>query len=419
MSYSIFSITGNRACTYLNLREILLQETCMKKALFIGLAPLMFATQVMAATNTIQLTVNQQDLAHYRDKPEKYEFTGAQLQLNNNPAVALEEMETRGQGSIAYKRRNFGLKTEQKIQVGRIDSKKINLLSMSADPGYISTRLGLMTAELLQIGAAQPTEYVEVFINGKTNGLYSMVAKPKATLDSSPYVVRRGYKSRLITEEAEISKKLSPAQVKEIEAALATIYGSIATKSGQALFSSLKQVMDIDAYMRWMVMNSLYTNGDFPDEIFFYVDAEMYKQGRIFFRVMPWDFDDLFKEMHGVLTNKTEAAKPENKESILYSYEDKLDRSFSPANAYMYEQLKATARQLLPNQLSTHNTDQLLAQIRAELYEYAGHNGIVAMTAQDSGRKGVAYTAKEISDLFIKRRQQIESRRAYLLERIK
>ena len=336
----------------------------MKKALLIGLAPIVFITNAFAA-NIIRLNVSQLDLTHYRDKPEKYEFVGAQFQLNNNPNLQLEEMETRGQGSISYKRRNFGLKLTEKIQVGRIDSKKINLLSMSADPGYVSTRLGLMAAELLQIGQAQPT------------------------------------------------------QVQQIEAVANSIYQDVATKHGQELFTSLKQKMDIDAYMRWMVMNSLFTNGDFPDEIFFYVDADMYAQGKIFFRVMPWDFDDLFKGMHSVLTNQTEAAKPENLNSILYSYEDRLDRSFSPANVYMYEQLKATARLVLNNHLTPAATDNLLYKIRTELTEYAGNAGIIAMTGQDSGRKGIPYSASEIGGLFSKRKKQIDDRRAWLMERIK
>lgn len=390
----------------------------MKKALLIGLAPLVFVVQAMAA-NYIQLTVNPTDLAHYRDKPEKYQFTGARFQLNHNSVLQLEEMETRGQGSISYKRRNFGLKLPQTIQLGRIDSKKINLLSMSADPGYISTRLGLMTAELLEIGLAQPTEYAEVFINGYTNGLYTVVEKPKSTLEHSPYVVRRGYKSRFITEEAEASLKLSRTQVQQIEAVAASIYTDVSSKQGPDLFASLKQKMDIEAYMRWMAMNSLYMNGDFPDEIFFYVDADLYRQGKIFFRVMPWDFDDLFKEMHKVLTNSTEAAKPENKDSILYSYEDRLDRSFSPSNVYMYEQFKNTARKVIGSKLTPDVTDGLLMQIRNDLSQYAGNNGILQMGSQDSGRKGVPYTTKEISDLLTKRKKQIEQRRAYLLERLK
>lgn len=390
-----------------------------KKGLLIGLAQISFVTSAFAY-NVIELSVNGNDLAHYKDKPEKYTFAESQFKLNNTPAIIVEEMETRGQGSIAYRRKNFGLKLSQKIQLGRVEAKKLNLLSMSADPGYISSRLGLMTAEVLNIGKALPSEYVEVKINGKTNGLYAIVQKPKAAMsDISPYVVRRGYKSRFAHEEAEISKKITPAQTEEIKAVADSIYTDVATKKDATLFNSLKQKMDIDAYMRWMSMNSLYTNGDFPDEIFFYVDGDMYKQGKIFFRVMPWDFDDLFKPMHAVATNATEAAKPENKDSILYSYEDRLDRSFSPSNVYMYSQLKFAMLDVLVNRLTQSQTDKLLTQIHSEISEYLANGEILQMGSQDSSRKNTPYTKSEIQNLFLKHKKQIDERRAYLLEKVK
>ncbi|MGZ3772007.1 MAG: CotH kinase family protein [Bdellovibrio sp.] len=387
------------------------------KKLIICLPQFMVLNSAMAY-NQIEITVSSSDLSHYKEKPEKYKFADAQFKLNDGGILHVEELETRGQGSIFYQRKNFGLKLEQKIRIGRIESKKIDLLSMSADPGYISTRLGLMTAELLKIGVPLPTEYAEVKINGVSNGLYTLVEKPKAALDKSPYVVRRGYRSRFITEEAEISRTLTTVQVSEIRKAAQSIYTTVATKKGSELFLELKQKMDIDAYMRWMVMNSLYTNGDFPDEIFFYVDAEMYKQGRIFFRVMPWDFDDLFKTMHNAKRNEIETAKPENKFSILYSYEDNLDLSFSPANAYMYDQLKTTARQLLAKELSQSNTDTLLNQIHSEISEYLKNAEILRISSEDSARKGVSFTQDEIEKLFLKRKKQIDARRAILLERI-
>lgn len=392
----------------------------LKKGLLLGLAQITFATSAFAY-NVIDLSVNSNDLAHYRDKAEKYEFIGAQFKLNNDPLIAAEQMETRGQGSIGYRRKNFGLKLAQKMQIGRVQTKKIDLLSMSADPGYISTRLGLMTSELLNIGTPLPTEYVEVKLNGKSNGLYAIVQKPKSAFsDNSPYVVRRGYKSRFAHEEAEMSKKLTPAQAAEIKAVADSIYTDIATKKDVNLFNSLKQKMDIESYMRWMAMNSLYLNGDFPDEIFFYVDGDMYKQGKIYFRVSPWDFDDLFHTaMHAVPINDTETAKPENKDSVLYSYEDKIDRAFSPANVYMYSQLKYIMQDLLVNKLTETTTDNLLKQIHSEISEYLTNPEILQMSSQDSGRKNIAYTKTEIQNLFLKRKKQIDQRRAYLLEKVK
>ena len=396
-----------------------------KKGLLLGLAQISFVTSAFGY-NAINLSVQANDLAHYKDRAEKYQFAPGQLtlvadgQLNQNPGAAInfEELETRGQGSIAYSRKNFGIKLESPIRLGRVEAKKLDLLSMSADAGYISTRLGLLTAEALEIGVPLPTAYFELFLNGKSNGLYLAVEKPKSAMGKSPYVVRRGYKSRFDHDGAEISKKLSAAQAQEIKAVADSIYTDIATKSGETLFNSLKSKMDIGAYMRWMAMNSLYTNGDFPDEIFFFVDTEMYKQGKIYFRVTPWDTDDLFKAMHNVPINPTEAAKPENARSILYSYEDKLDRSFSPANTYMYEQLKATTRTVLAK-LTSDVTDGLLRHIYSEIQEYLTNQNVLTISGKDSGRKGVMYTKSEIEHIFLKRKKQIDERRAILLERVK
>lgn len=391
-----------------------------KKTLFISLAQIVFASSALAY-NVIQLKVTDQDLLNYKAKPEKYVFSEAYFKLNNSEVFKVEDLETRGQGSIGYSRKNFGLKLSDSIQLGRLKAKKIDLLSMSADAGYISTRLGLMTAELLKIGTPLLTEYAELYINGKSNGLYTVVEKPKSAFSKdSPYVVRRGYKSAFQHYEADVSKKLTQTEIQKIRATADSIYQDIATKKDEALMNSLKQKMDIEAYLRWMAMNSLYTNGDFPDEIFFYVDGEMYKQGRIYFRVSPWDFDDLFKSsMHNVPINERERLNPANVNSILYSYEDKLDRAFAPSNAYMYEQFKTVAKQVIINDLPKSVTDGLLTKIGSEIKEYLKSQDILQMSGKDSGRKGVAYTAKEIEALFYKRSQQIEARRAVLLERLK
>lgn len=387
-----------------------------KKGLLIGFTQILSVSSAFAY-NTINLSINANDYLHYRDKAEKYLFAETQFKLNNEPAITAHEMETRGQGSIGYNRKNFGLKLDRPIRLGRIKSEKLNLLSMAADAGYISTRLGLLTAELLKIGTPLPTEYAEVIINGKSNGLYTIVEKPKSAI-KSPYVVRRGYKSRFFHEEAEISKILTEAQVQQIKDTADSIYQDISTKKDVLLFNSLQKKMDIQAYMRWMAMNSLYTNGDYPDEVFFYVDAEMYKKGLIYFRVTPWDFDDLFKPMHGVPLNATAAAKPENQNSILYSYEDRLDRSFAPVNTYMYAQFKATARQVIADILTEIKTDALLGQIYTDISEYLDNAAILQMGAKDSGRKGISYTKNEIRNLFVKRKKQIDERRALLLERV-
>ncbi|HLM76068.1 MAG TPA: CotH kinase family protein, partial [Polyangiaceae bacterium] len=53
--------------------------------------------------------------------------------------------------------------------------------------------------------------------------------------------------------------------------------------------------MDLDAYLRWVALNTLLHNGDYIDEAFFYASAE---DNAWFHRVMGWDLDDLFEDCH-------------------------------------------------------------------------------------------------------------------------
>ncbi len=371
--------------------------------------------QFAFATNVVDLQISQKDLDRYAQKNEAYIFAESNLSLNGQPWQQIEEMETRGQSSIAAKRKNFGIKLKEKIFLTEIKAKNIDLLNMWIDKGYISSKFGLMIVDQLHIGASISNEYTEVRINGKTNGLYLMVEKPKSAAGESPFIVRRGYKSRFKVDSAKIDKQLSPQAVSEIELAGLSIYKSIATKSGSDLFNDLKNKMDIEAYMKWMTMNSLFKNGDGADEVFFYVDANMYKQGKIYFRIMPWDFDDLFKSMHSVPVNQAEFER--NPNSIIYNFEDKLDFKFANDD-YMYGQLKLMMRQLLTNELSQANTSAVLDSIQQDILPYLERPEILEISKLDAGRNGNGYTKKEILDIIASRKIEIERRRNWLLNRM-
>lgn len=384
----------------------------MKKSLIFILVIL--SSQFVTATNVVDLQISSADLEKYSEKPEAYAFKNVNLKVNDQPWVTVEEMETRGQSSIAAKRRNFGIKLEKKINLGQVVSKNVNLLNMWIDKGYVSSKFGLMIVDHLNIGAPITNEYTEVRINGKSNGLYLMVEKPKSAAGASPYVVRRAYKSRFKTDEAKISKSLTKAEVTEIEKAGASIYAAIASKSGSNLMSELVNRMDIEAYMKWMIMNSLFKNGDGADEVFFYVDAEMYAAGKIYFRIMPWDFDDLFKSMHSVSVNQTEVDR--NPNTIIYNFEDKIDLKIAN-DTFLYSELKRLARNLLLNELSQEKTSAVFDKIQEEISPYLERTDILAPSKLDAGRKGLGYTKNEILGIIAGRKSEIEKRRAWLLQR--
>ncbi len=373
-----------------------------------------FGFMAWAQVNVIDLEVTAKDLQSYRLKSEKYVFENPKMRVNGSVWMNLEDMHTRGQSSLSARRRNFGLELSEPVQLSQFRAKKINLLSMWTDRGYISSKLGLLTSEHLQIGVALPTEYTEVRLNGKTNGLYLAVEKPKAAAKRSPFVVRRGYGSRFLVQEAKISDDLTETQVQQITQALRALYANLQSKSGEKLHQALTASMDLESYMKWMAINSLYRNGDGPDEVFFYVDSEKYAAGQIYFRIMPWDFDDLFKPMHSPAINKAEISK--NPNSLIYNFEDKLDLAFA-RDQFLYYQLKQKMKSLLMNELSVSQTDLLLGKIQTEITPYLEREDLLEMGRLDSGRNGKPYTKNEILETFSSRKTQIDQRRQWLLDR--
>ncbi|MFN7904324.1 MAG: CotH kinase family protein [Pseudobdellovibrionaceae bacterium] len=363
------------------------------------------------AINTIDLEITAKDFDLYKKKSDAYQFEKAQLRLNGQQWQVVEELATRGQSSLAAPRRNFGVDLPSALQIGEVRGKKLNLVSMWSDNGYIGTKLGLLTSQHLKIGKGLPTVFAELKMNGSSNGIYLVVQKPKSAADS-PYIVRRGYRSRFIYNEAKVDK-LSADQVTAITRALTSLYGNLEKYSGIDLLAKLKEHMDLEAYMKLMTLNSLFRNGDGADEVYFYIDSEMHKKGKIYFRIMPWDFDDLFKKMHSSEINNTERVK--NPQSIIYNFEDKLDLKFA-RDPILYGELKKFVNQLLQNELSKVPVDQLISQVLNELMPYLDLEDILNMSRLDGGRKNRPYSKKEVLDIFVKRQIEIDQRRKLLIE---
>jgi len=395
------------------------------KKIFFSTILLCSELALSATANRIDLIITDSDLSQYSVGKESYSFKGASsLSVNGEAAIQINEMKTRGQGSLSAKRKNLGIDLEQPIVVKSVKGKKINLVNMWVDKGYISTRLGFLTANLLEIGKKQQSEYVELVINGQSNGLYTIVEKPTKVVKDSPMVVRRRGKSKFDLINASVSEDLAKderskkAIVARLGKNLQAGYDQIDQLSGEQLWRFLENNMDIKSYMRLMVLNSLYTNGDGADEVFFYIDKKMYEQGRIYFRVLPWDSDDLFKAMHqsGNPASTNSRYKAKYPKSLIYNYEDKLDRKFADDN-YLYSKLKEETKTLLSSGglLDKNHTDALLNQLKEEIQPYLKNKDILQMGALDGGRDKKAYSESEVLTIIELRRKQIDARRSELL----
>lgn len=309
----------------------------------------------------------------------------AEISFNGGP-YQKSEVESRGQSCLTVaKRPCLGIKTESKIQfhgVNGLEGKTFNLASMWQDRGFVSSRLGFDMFRALGIFELK-SEYVVVWINDLPYGLYLATEKPKkaiARITDDAWIGRRGYKTRLETVEQSktISEKAAVAQFR-------SLYKDVSLLSGDALRLSLESKINLKRYMQWLIVNSVMLNGDYADEVFFYIDGKDLKRR---FEIMPWDFDDLFKEPHASPENTARAESINI--GLLYGFENPLDVKIAD-DPVLSRMLRSEARDIL-SKISPALVERVVGQIQRDLVSYAREPEVLNCGLRDSYRK--AYTEK-------------------------
>ena len=185
--------------------------------------------------------------------------------------------------------------------------------------------------------------YCELKINGTSEGIYMIIEEPEdwaIRKEHSPLVLRRGYNH--IIEKTKTDNKTDKAYTKKYLSFYKQIYKSLDNQKGEELYRTISQWIDMDFYMKWIAFNFLVHNGDYSDEVFFYIDPEIKK-----YRIIPWDYDDIF----AITPHEGKAQRHEAiGDQLLYSSEDKLDEVIAN-DPYLYEVYLKTLKEVL-NKLS-------------------------------------------------------------------
>lgn len=358
--------------------------------------------------NTIQIKLSAADFQKVIVGRGKKVEAPAEISFNSGPFLK-SEVESRGQSCLTTaKRPCLGIKTEKKIQflgVTGLEGKTFNLASMWQDRGFISSRLGFDMFRALGIFDLK-SEYVVVWVNDQPYGLYLVTEKPKkaiAKITDDAWIGRRGYKTRLETveESKTISEKSAVAQFR-------SLYSDLGSLSGEALKASLESKLNLKRYMQWLIVNSAMTNGDYADEVFFYIDGKDPKRR---FDIMPWDFDDLFKEPHAGPENQARANSIAT--GLLYGYENPLDVKIAD-DPVLAKLLKAEAREVLAK-MTPAFVEAVVGQIRSDLVSYAREPEVLNCGTRDSYRR--AYTERFFIEMSANRAASINKRVALLKTR--
>lgn len=320
---------------------------------------------------------------------------GISLSFNDEPLM-LREIRTRGESALRYQRKSFSVFLEESLLIpGRAGKKSGNfsrfkLVALTMDYTYIENRIGF---GILEEAGIMPLFYrfVEFQINGQTQGVYLLVEDPETYFkdQGSEFILRRGYNHRIDDVEFESSGFFSR---EEYESRFKEIYSVLPQYHGEQLYEQLSLRLNMEQYFRKMGIDYLLQNGDYTDEIYLYA---MIQNGQIQYRIIPWDYDDLFIDQPhevgvswgtGTIFGKrsyesVEDIYDEIGDKMIFSIEDDLDYAIA-MDAFVYERYEETLSELI-REIETAGFQELFEKIRIELAPFYSINEIVSQSNYD------------------------------------
>ena len=325
---------------------------------------------------------------------QKVMVKATRLIINGDTLIPVE-ITTRGQTTLYLRRKSYSLnlKSEASFKHGdRTKSfKKFFVLSLSMDKNYINNRLAF---EMMRVTRLFDLFYsfCELRINGQSEGICMVIERPEdwaMKKKDSPLMIRRGYNNNI--NKIKTDSKTNKDDIKKYRGYFRQIYISLNKYKGEELYKVLSNWVDLDVYMKWLAFNFFVRNGDYTDEVYFYIDPEINK-----FNIIPWDYDDLFSVA-------PHEGNDENKKNLgsklFFSTEDMLDKKIV-ADPYLYNKYLFQFRELL-NQLSSDVLKRIFENTYAELYPYYSNNEIIDKSKYDEYKDAsLIILENELSSLY-------------------
>jgi spore coat protein H len=264
------------------------------------------------------------------------------------------------------------------------------LISLTMDRNYFHNRLSFDLLNKLQIFHLD-YHYTELVINERSQGIYLLMERPTdwALKEvGSPFLIRRGYNGAI--DKVKAAKGVSTADKKRYNRQFREIYQAIHQLKGEALVSQLDSLMDMDEYFVWLSFNFLISNGDYSDELYFYIDKDSGK-----FRIVPWDYDDILKrEPHEGVRQRNQRIPAS---SLLFSSEDRLDVAIAN-DPELYKRYLIQMRRVL-SLLTDSLVEETLSNLYAELNPYLTSDNILKALSTDGYLTSVEKLKTDLMDV--------------------
>lgn len=305
----------------------------------------------------------------------KVSFKERNIVFNVDTVIA-RKIHTRGQTTLKFRRKSFSLSFDRKVIIYKNKESKefqnIYALNLVLDKNYVNNRLAF--ALLVKIGFPDLYySYGEVRINNQSEGIYLFIERPQdwAFNEGTPFMIRRGDQhdlTKVITK-----KKLNPVETQLFTNKCENLYAYLDQYTGEELYKVLSEILNLEMYMKWLAFNFLVKNGDYTDEVYFYIDP-----GSNRYNIIPWDFDDIFSS---VPHEGYDHIDPVIIDKYIFSSEDPLDVKIVE-DEYLYSIYLDQFHNILTT-LSPEKIKEELEIIFSELYPYYSNEEIMNMSKYD------------------------------------
>jgi hypothetical protein len=375
------------------------------------------------------IVTDSQRIRINESRGEQYEITDPvpDLKLDGN-FYKLDRFEIRGDNTLNFTRKGFSVNMDQKITLFNTDENKLKkyeefkLIAMVYDYTYIenATASGLFKeAGLWPVYSF----FTELRLNNHTQGLYFFIEDPVEYLineKNASIVIRRGYQN--VVKKYSISP-VSQYDAEKYIARFKKIYSVIKIYSGQQIYDTLSSYMDIEQYFTKLSIDLLIKNGDYTDEILFYTKI---KNGKEIFGVIPWDFDDIFKEQpHEIGRAWAVGDGFGNREyksmddvindvglKLLFSIEDDLDYKIA-IDSFLYQNYLISVRKTI-----TEIDNTVIDKIFEYTFDHVGpfyeNDSIIAQSRYDVEQTNYDLFITNLAD----KRQLLKDRRSWIVNEL-
>ena len=327
--------------------------------------------------NTINLYISDSEYESLTSTSgEKVKIRTKYIVINGD-TLEPRDIGTRGNSTLLFKRKSLSFKLKSKASFRNGDKteslNEFDVLNLSMDKYYCRNLIAFQMMK--EIGIFDLFySLCDLRVNGKSEGIFMIIEKPDKwaiSKQNSPLVIRRGYDHNI--DKTKADKKSDRIDTKKYLGYYRQIYKSLNKYQGEELYTTISQWIDMESYMKWVAFNFLVHNGDYSDEVFFYIDPEIKK-----YRIIPWDYDDIF----AVAPHEgSERSKKVIGDKLLFSSEDMLDKKIA-SDMYLYGVYLSGLKEVL-NKLTSAFLKQVIENSYAELYPFYAKNEIISNSQFD------------------------------------